>query len=355
MEYDRQEFIRSNFSRPDFYSEQQTVRRSNLYDDVLTLFNDERLTTQWPIHVTFCNERAIDFGGVGRDMISGFWEEVYEKLFDGCQLLTPVCHAQSDTTILPLIGRIISYGYLCYGILPIRIAFPTLASILLGPNIVVPDEILVNTFSGYITSYESSVLNQAMHYSGTFSENFKMKLLNIFSRFGCRQLQENKIKELVVQAARFEFLTKPFAQISLMHSGISPLHTKFWNKFVLNCLHTLYISLVASTEKILQVLKCEPMNENENRVFGYLQQFIGDMKPDVLRKFLRYTTGSSVCVVKFITITFNSLTGIARRPISHTCDCMLELPSTYGTYLQFVTEFEGILAQPESEWVMDAV
>ena len=42
--------------------------------------------------IGFFNERAVDCGGVCRDMLSGFWEETYTKLFDGhgSTLLTPV-------------------------------------------------------------------------------------------------------------------------------------------------------------------------------------------------------------------------------------------------------------------------
>ena len=40
-------------------------------------------------------------------------------------------------------GRILSHGYLSTGMLPVHIAFPTLASMLLGPSVVVTEEILL--------------------------------------------------------------------------------------------------------------------------------------------------------------------------------------------------------------------
>ena len=42
--------------------------------------------------------------------------------------------------------------------------------------------------------------------------------------------------------------------------------------------------------------------------------------------FLTYTTGSSVLISQRISVTFNGLTGLARRPIGHTRGCILELP-----------------------------
>ena len=41
--------------------------------------------------------------------------------------------------------------------------------------------------------------------------------------------------------------------------------------------------------------------------------------------FLRFVTGSSVCIGRSITVEFNNLEGLARCPIAHTCSCVLEL------------------------------
>ena len=78
------------------------------------------------------------------------------------------------------------------------------------------------------------------------------------------------------------------------------------------------------------------------------------MKLEELRLFLRFITGSSVCIDKKIEITFNNLTGAARRPIAHTCSCMLEIPLSYATYLEFSDEFSKILTS-EMLWAMDAI
>ena len=64
---------------------------------------------------------------------------------------------------------------------------------------------------------------------------------------------------------------------------------------------------------------------------SYLEQFIGNMNKDMLRRFLR------LCLCKKITIEFNGL---------------LELSSTYTTYPEFVSEFERVLSQPENCWTI---
>ena len=89
---------------------------------------------------------------------------------------------------------------------------------------------------------------------------------------------------------------------------------------------------------------------------GYLRTLVGRLSTEDLRHLMRFITGSSVCSEKNITIQFNGLTGLARRPIAHTCDSTLELPTAYCNYSDFY-EMCCILAQTEDEvaWKMDAL
>ena len=56
-------------------------------------------------------------------------------------------------------------------------------------------------------------------------------------------------------------------------------------------------------------------------------------------------------------IDFNGLTGFGRRPIAHTCDCTLELPTSYINFEDFQDEFASILSKINDEysWRMDAI
>ena len=74
---------------------------------------------------------------------------------------------------------------------------------------------------------------------------------------------------------------------------------------------------------------------------------IGSINQDELRALLRFIAGSSVCIAKRISVLFNSLSRLARRPIAHTCDCNLELPVSYMTYLEFLFEFKTVLSMEE--------
>ena len=63
---------------------------------------------------------------------------------------------------------------------------------------------------------------------------------------------------------------------------------------------------------------------------------------------------ATVCSVLKIQVEFNMLSGASRRPIAHTCTPSLELPSTYATYTEFVSEFRRCMASDFS-WIMDGV
>ena len=102
---------------------------------------------------------------------SGFWNEAYKLFFDGSSLLVPVLHPNVDMLSLPKLGTILSHGYLLTGFLPTRIAFPALASILLGPEVKMSSKILVETFASSLSSYEAALIKEALSFSSeVFSE-----------------------------------------------------------------------------------------------------------------------------------------------------------------------------------------
>ena len=77
------------------------------------------------------------------------------------------------------------------------------------------------------------------------------------------------------------------------------------------------------------------MSKNEERVYSCFSCMIGNMNVIGGRNCVRFVTGNSVCSTTGISVTFNSLSGLGRRPIAHTCDCILQLSSTHLNYDEF--------------------
>ena len=174
------------------------------------------------------------------------------------------------------------------------------------------------------------------------------------SRFGCREVPKpNNLRRLVIEISRHEFLVKAVGAIYAINSGLPSVHQGFWNEQSVEKLYSLYKSLIA-TPVIKMISEPEVMNSTEERVYGYLIQFIRSLKPDDLRCFLRFITGSSVLLSTDISVVFNAASGLSRVITSHTCSATIEIPTTYVTYLDFAHDFHCIL-DSDVGWIMDAL
>ena len=288
-------------------------------------------------------------------MFSAFFEAAYERLFDGSSLLCPVVHPEMDTAMLMTVGFIMSHAYLVAGLLPTRIAFPSLARMLLGMSVKIEDSVLLEAF---ISIHEASIVKEAVkemkEQQQKFSSQVLSGLLGLLSRFNYRQIPiPQNLNVVLVSVAAYEFLSKPTAAISFLHSGIPEHHLSFWNQINTNDLFSLYQAQSVSAAMVLKIFEAaEGNNPSEERVLSYIRQFVGNMGSDELRSFLRFVTGGSVCSSLEITIEFNALSGAARRPIVHTCSPTLVLSSTYLTYPEFASEFRGYMTC-EHSWIMD--
>lgn len=336
----------------------RSVSRCNVFEDVLKMYKEEPVLNEYPMDVEFKGEMAVDQGGVTRDMFSAFCEKCYSALFEGSTLLVPMLSPQTDTSVFPVVGCIISHAYLVSGFLPVRIALPCIIGILCGPGAHMSQSILCEAFLDYISATERSLFKDALStHSSAFSPDVQEKLLSTLSRFGCRQMPTpSNLKTCLLQVAHFEFCCKPAAAISLMHSGIPPTHSEFWRTRSVQGVCSIYRTLAVSCSKVLDIIKLpDALNLAEERVSGYLVEMIGNMSSSHVQRFLRFTTGSSVLTVASLSVQFNRLSGLARRPIAHTCSCVLELPVCYTNYSDFHSEWMSVLNDPELCWMMDSI
>ena len=145
------------------------INRATLYDNVLSLYNTklDKVINEYPFRVQFEGEMAVDVGGVTRDLFSEFFAEMYLHLFDGMCLLYPAMHASVNMATFKTVGAVISHAYLVSGVFPDRVAFPCLAAALLGPNIVISDALLRESFISSLSVHEASIVRNAMCQSGS--------------------------------------------------------------------------------------------------------------------------------------------------------------------------------------------
>ena len=337
------------------------VDRDNIYEDVLDMYRTGEIVGECPIEINYGSEQAIDDGGVQRDMYSAFWEEAYSSVFEGATTLIPMVHPQIDMSVFPVLGRILSHGFLVCGDLPVRIALPSLLAMILGPTVKDVSKVLLDAFLDYVSSTERMVFKDALECKDVhrFPGDIQDTLLNVLSRFGCRTLPTpSNLISTIKRVSEYEFIVKPAAAIALIHSGIPKSHKDYWSTKSMEDLCSMYDQLTVSSKKVLSLLKSsEAKSINEVRVYDYFTTMIGNMSTEELRPLLRFITGSSVCSAMDILVTFNSLSGIARRPIAHTCDTTIELSTSYVNYDDFYDEFKAVLNKVNKEFSfrMDAL
>ena len=49
------------------------IDRKNIFDDVIDLFDSSLTLKEYPVKISFLNEKGYDTGGLLRDMLSEFW------------------------------------------------------------------------------------------------------------------------------------------------------------------------------------------------------------------------------------------------------------------------------------------
>ena len=312
---------------------------------------------EYPFNVEFLGENGVDCGGLCRDMLSAFWESAYCNLFNGKSLLSPAVHPTCDLGSFPALGRILSHGYLVTRFLPVRIAFPTLASILMGSSVTIPDSVLLKIFESSISCHEASIVRDALAAKGDkFSSILSSRLISLFGRYGCREVPTpENLRQNMVKITRYEYQSKPLAGIAAIRSGIPVEHLALWSQFTVEQLFSLVVAMNADPAKVIDALFSETESEVEERVFTYLQQFIVSMNHDMLRRFLRFVTRSSAFTANEITAIYNNSAGLARCPITYTCTYTLELPISYITYGIFVCKFEAVLGDSQYAWRINSI
>jgi len=180
-----------------------------VYDDVMEFFCNENALREFPLCISFQDEMAFDSGSVSRDMFSAFWETAYCHFFEGTCLLTLNLHATTDMSVLPLLGQIISHGFLVSGYMPIRVAFPCMAGVLLGLMTDFSSSVLIEAFSESLCSYEAGIIKEVLETS-TCSTDLQTKIVTILSRYGSRVCPSTSahLRAQLLNVGKYKFLNK---------------------------------------------------------------------------------------------------------------------------------------------------
>lgn len=118
-------------------------------------------------------------------------------------------------------------------------------------------------------------------------------------------------------------------------------------------INEIFECLVPTNVKVIDGLRVEPTNGAERDCFKHLTLYIRGLDQSKLKKFLKFTTGSELMLFNELQVIFNQLENASRRPIAHTCSCILEIPSTYTSFPELREDFTNILNA--NDWEMDII
>ncbi|XP_061744809.1 uncharacterized protein LOC133543912 [Nerophis ophidion] len=306
------------------------LRRVNIVDDVLNVFMDPKVLNA-RLRMEFTNEKAMDSDGVSREAYSAFWDHFLDQC-EGEDERVPRLRPDYSEKKWQALGRVWLKGYLDHKILPIRLSPAFVLACCKGVSSV-DEELLMMSFARFLSENERVSLEKALQ--GTIDETVEEDLLDVFSRMGSHCLPpKNNLRAAILTMAHKALLQEPKFIIDCFHSSV---HNAMPTLITTDNIMEIYDSKRPTNKKVAQMIKpsLESLNPQEQTALNHLLRYVRSIDQRKLEIFLRFCTGSTVLCKDTIEVIFNTLCGLSRRPVAHTCGAVLELPCTYITYPEF--------------------
>ena len=115
-----------------------------------------------------------------------------------------------------------------------------------------------------------------------------------------------------------------------------------------------YNNVKPSTKKLVKLFRADPKNDSERDSYKYFLQYFRGLDDPNMTKLLQFLTGSNIILCENIDVSFIGTEGtFSRRPITHTCAPLLELPNSYRNFCELREEFQNVLKI--DAWSMDSI
>ncbi|XP_038064500.1 uncharacterized protein LOC119735750 [Patiria miniata] len=281
--------------------------------------------------------------GVYKDAVTQFWQEFYEEMTTGDTYKVPVIRHDFGEREWEAVARILVKGWVDLRYFPISLSPVFMETALFGSS----HADTKSAFLQYIPESERNILEAALQEFPSDNE----ELVEILGEYDCKKLpSETNLSHIISEMGHKEIIQKPRFIADCMQPVLKSLHGSLTKSEFLN----LYEEMQPSPKKVIAMLQFPPeCTANEQTVGTYLKRYVRSLNEHMLKRFLRFCTGSDVLSVNVINVIFTQLTGFERRPIGHTCGNVLEVPSTYESFVDLRHEFNEILQS--GVWVMDVI
>lgn len=287
-------------------------------------------------------EMAYDDGGVVRDCLSEFWNEFYDQCTMGNAFKVPFLRHDFGQQQWESVGRIIAFGWAREKYLPVKIAPVILEQAVFG---YVKSDVVEN-FLKYMPESERTVFES---WRSDFNSVDQEELIEILDNHSCRRMPTASNANEILQELAHKTLVQEPAYIIEQWAKILSTTRHSLQDFT-----TVYETLQPTVRKVVKSLTFpDTMNVHQKDIQKYLTTYLRNADTQHLCLFLRFCTGSDLFLGKNIIINFTQIEGFQRRPVAHTCGCVLELSVHYDNYPDFSSEMNKVLES--NVWVMDII
>ena len=325
------------------------VRRVAIVEDLMNLFSSDSVMKEnlkfEVVGPSGIVEIAQDEGGIFRDVISTFWL----KFYNGCTLgeneRVPVLRHDYQKRSWRSIARILLKGYITEKYWPIQLSKAFTICVVFGEKSV-SKEILLDSFEEYVDESDRNLLRKFR--SAEANEDDLEELLDMLDRYKARKLPTMENAVLIAEELAHKELIQEPKYVRDAWAAVFSKHAYGMEEFSsIKNVVDLISKRVPTTKKVLNMLQANPKTSAERDVFDFVRKFLRGLEASKLRNFLKFATGADVICVETIYIQFSQLDGLARRPIAHTCGCVLEVPTSYGGYPEFRNEWSELMKNDE--------
>lgn len=287
-------------------------------------------------------EAAEDNGGVTRDAICEFWSSFYEECTLGNTFKVPCLRHDFGELEWQSVAKIIVFGYTRAGYFPVLLSLAFMEQCLY--NQVKSD--LKDAFMLFIPENDAQILRAAISDIKSVETD---DLLDVLEQHEVKVMpKQDNIERIVTEVAHKELIQAAMFVVDCWSPFMKSLKLKE-DKLI-----SLHKELSPTPRRVLGLLKfSDLMSAEESTVANHLRRFVRELDKVSIARFLRFCTGSDLMIREKIDVSFVNVKGLARRPVAHTCSCLLELPKTYENFPQFRTEFMSVLNA--NVWIMDII
>ncbi|XP_046582796.1 uncharacterized protein LOC124290148 [Haliotis rubra] len=350
----------SEFENAHNMVKKHTIRlhRGHVYEELMAKFRDESFNFSkdlFTLEMVLPNgetEIAEDNGGVVRDALTEFWKSFCDKCTLGNDCKVPFLRHDYSDADWKSIATVIFFGWSTQRYFPICLSKAFMSCAIYGMDIFSENKKnMISDFLSFLPEGESRILSAAL------KDDFDQEeVMDILGSHECRVVPtKENLEKILGEIAHKEVIQQPMYVKDCGFNQLTALG------FDLNTsLETLYVSAKPNPRKVIKILSFpDEMSPVQSATSGFLTKYIRELNSDDLSKFLRFCTGSDLLLTtgngenKPIFVRFNTLSGLSRRPVGHTCGQVLDVPEQYDSYIEFRAEFNSLLRS--DIWIMDFV